>query len=286
MADYRLYPATSGPSSAASDSTSYTMGVEFYVTSAANLTGYWWWCAIGASTAPQVHQLWQVATGTTGSAVGGTTVTSGTRTQGQWNFTALSPPVALTPNQRYRASVTDSSGADWYSATPAGFPVDIVNGPLTAPSTVNATGGIQMGYVISSVPTFPELTTGGNYWMDVQVSDPGGSTTATAGLAAVSVAAAGAVPGLGSLPSAAAVAVAAYPVVSGSAVTATAGLATIAGTAHGGTAAIVVAAGAAGVSVSAHPGSVPVGPSAYALFIGGREPGTATGGNEPFTPAP
>ena len=75
MADYRLYPATNGPGAPASDSTSYTRGVEFYVTADADLTGYWWWCANGAGTAPQVHQLWQVATGTTGSAVAGTTVT-------------------------------------------------------------------------------------------------------------------------------------------------------------------------------------------------------------------
>lgn len=284
MADYRLYPATDGPGAVASDTTSYTMGVEFYVTSNANLTGYWWWCATGGSTAPQVHQLWQVATGTTGSAVGGTTVVSGIRTPGQWNFTALSPPVALTPNQRYRASVTDSSGTNWYSATASGFPADVVNGLLTAPSTANATGGIQMGYVISSVPTYPELTTGGNYWMDVQVSDPGGSTTATAGLAAVAVAAYAPAAGVSALAGSAACAVAAYPSVPAAA--AVAGTAAVSGTAHGTATAIVVTAGTAAVPVSAHPGSVPAAPSNYALFIGGSEPGASVGGEEPFTPAP
>lgn len=184
MADYRIFPATNGPSSPASDTTSYTMGVEFYVTADANLTGFWWWCAPGADTSVKTHQCWQVATGTTGTAVPGTQVNTGTLTQGQWNFTALSPPVPLTPNQRYRASITDlSSGHNWYSATPDGYPADVVDGPLTAPSTVNATGGIQVGYVISSTPTYPELTTGANYWVDVQVSDPGQDAVAHAGLA-------------------------------------------------------------------------------------------------------
>lgn len=286
MADYRLYPATDGPPSVASDTTSYTMGVEFYVTSAANLTGYWWWCATGASTAPQVHQLWQVATGTTGTAVSGTTVTSGTRTQGQWNFTALSPAVGLTPNQRYRASVTDSSGANWYSATASGFPADVVEGLLTAPSTVDATGGIQMGYVISTTPAYPELTTGGNYWMDVQVSDPSGSTTATAATATVAATAYGATAAVSVSAGTAAVTGTAYGPHAAQAVTATAGLAAVSVTARGPAAGVVVTAADARAVTTAYGVTAPGAPSGYATFIGGSEPATFIGGNEPFTPDP
>ena len=172
MATYRIFPSTSGPGSAAGDTTSYTLGSEFYCTSTAVLLGYYWWCATGADTSSKAFQLWSVTTGTTGSAVSGSAVSSGTLTTGTWNYTALATGVVLTSGQRYRASILGTSGANWYSSTSSGFPSDLVNGLLTCPSTTNATGGIQSGYTVSATQVYPQFSVGSNYWIDVLVSDP------------------------------------------------------------------------------------------------------------------
>lgn len=202
MTDYRVFPSAPG-GAVASDGTAYTMGLEFYVTQPMELTGYWWWCATGASTTPVEHGLFTVATATTGTLVSGSAVTSGTLTAGQWNFTALSPAVDLAANTRYRAGAAGGGSGNWYGAVTDAFPADITNGPLVAPSTANAVGGVQNGYVVSSVLAYPEFSIGNGYGVDVQVSDPASSATATAATAGVSVAAPGSPAGIAAQPGAA-----------------------------------------------------------------------------------
>lgn len=196
MTSYRVYPSASG-GSLAIDSTAYTLGVEFYVTQAMQLTGYWWWCAPGASTAPVQHGVFTVVSALTGSLVTGSTATSGTLTQGAWNFTPLSPAVDLTPNQRYRAGASGGGSVNWYGSKGSDFPADIVNGPLVAPSTANAVGGIQGSFNTAVGLTYPKDTAGSSYGVDVQVSDPPTGTVASAGAAAVVAGAQNPVPAVG-----------------------------------------------------------------------------------------
>ena len=104
MTTYRLYPSTNGPSSSAGDTSDYTMGLAFEVTSSGmQLNGYYWWVADGAqSTGAQKFALWEATGEHTGSVVSGSEVTSGTLSLG-WNYVALGSPVSLSQNQEYMA---------------------------------------------------------------------------------------------------------------------------------------------------------------------------------------
>src|SRR4051812_2778500 len=151
---YRLFSAD-GPSSAAGDTTAYTLGVEFYVTvSGLRLFGFWWWCAPGADPSPKSFQLFQCISDVIGTAVDDASAVSGTLTQGVWNYTALGAPVVIAANQRYRAGILGGGPANWYSAVPSAFPADIVNGPLVAPATANALGGLQGSFNTGAVMAY------------------------------------------------------------------------------------------------------------------------------------
>jgi hypothetical protein len=179
---YRLWPSTNGPASPAGDTTVYTLGVEFYATSLVDFTGWWWWCAPGADPAAKTFGLWTVDTAFTGTLVA--TAAGSALTQGTWNYAALSPVLQLTANQRYRAGVLGGgNGANWYGATANGWPVDLANGPLHAPSTANAVGNLQGSYKQAAVLSFPRDTGSSNYWLDVQVMDAAAPPTAARTLA-------------------------------------------------------------------------------------------------------
>lgn len=169
---YRLWPATAGPSAAAADTTAYTLGVEFYVTATGlYLYGFWWWCAPGADTAPKAFQLFSCVSDTVGTPVDHAGTVSGALTAGVWNFAPLPDPVPLVQAQHYRAGILGGGAANWYSATGGGFPADMVNGPLVAPATTAALGGLQGNYVVGSTLAYPRFSAGGNYWIDVLVSE-------------------------------------------------------------------------------------------------------------------
>lgn len=193
MPNYSIWSqATAGMPGVAADTNTTDLGTEFFVTTTTcTLTGYWWWLPAGGATASVTFRLWSVTTSTTGSLVSGSQVSSGTLTAGQWNFTALTPAVTLTQNQRYRASVTYTGAANHYGVTSAYFSSgggasNIVNGSLTCPSGTNATGALQGTFNEPSTAGFPSSSfTSSNYWIDIQVTDSsGGNVTASAGLAA------------------------------------------------------------------------------------------------------
>lgn len=169
---YRLWPATAGPSSAAADTTAYTLGTEFYVTTTGLLLyGFWWWCAPGADTSPKPCQLFQCINDTAGTAVDAGGTVSEVLTADAWNYAPLPAPVPLTVDQHYRAGVQGGGAANWYSATAGGFPADVVNGPLVAPATTAALGGLQGSFVVGGTIAYPRFSGGGNYWVDVSVSE-------------------------------------------------------------------------------------------------------------------
>jgi hypothetical protein len=169
---YRLFVAD-GPSAPAGDSTSYTLGVEFYVTAGGlYLYGFRWWCAPGADASPKPFQLFECVTDIVGTPVDGAEVTSSALTAGAWNYAPLPDPVLLTAGQHYRAGVLGGGSGNWYSAVAAAFTGDVVDGPLVAPSTANALGGLQGSFVTSTVMAYPRFVgNGANYGIDVTVSE-------------------------------------------------------------------------------------------------------------------
>ena len=180
MADFRLFPATSGPDTADIDTGAVNLAVEFYVTSAASLTSIWFWNPQfgNANTTPRVGSLGQVNSASYGTVVSGPhTVMANARNS--WNEFVLDEPFVLTPNQRYRAVVLHPAGrygstaSYWLSGAGSS---GITEGALVGPSNADAVGNDQGAYAYDSAPAFPvDSFKGGNYWTDITVTvvDPG-----------------------------------------------------------------------------------------------------------------
>lgn len=203
MTTYRLFPATSGPSSANSYGGNILTGVNFAVAGGGNwFQGYWLWVASNGNTAATKCALWSVLSSTSGVLVPNSVVTSGTLTQGQWNYVPLATPLQLAPSY-------DSAGAGHGSAYLAAVGVNgnfptttsqfnsgdvhsagITSGPLVAYSgtTGSNPAPYSMAQGVFAVASDPSVTMphqadssgdgGTNFWVDVQVS-----TTAPSGYA-------------------------------------------------------------------------------------------------------
>lgn len=169
MTDYRVWPATNGPDTSGSDGTPINLGLEFYVTSPA-------WCTHArvyrgtADVEPDNLRLYLMESASAGTVLAETLnpVFDGVG----WQEIAFDPPVALTPLQAYKVV---SHNPDHYTATGGywapGGPGEggIVNGILVAPDTNQTAAQATFGY---GPPGFPTGTFGGgNYWVDVVVTD-------------------------------------------------------------------------------------------------------------------
>lgn len=171
MTLYQIWPATSGPGSATVDG-GVDLATEFYVTSAGLVaTGLRFWRADTSIIGSIVGRIYIVTDASSGTPLSGTDVAftlSGTG----WQTATFTAPVALTSGQRYRAVVNfptnySATGAYWSSG---GGAADIVNGPLTAPTIGNATGGDQGSFVVSGSLAYPTNSFNAtNYWIDVNV---------------------------------------------------------------------------------------------------------------------
>jgi hypothetical protein len=179
MATYRLWPATDGPDDPISDLTAYTLGVEFYVTEECDLNAFYFWLPTGGSTTSRTFRLYEITGLNTGDEVADTEVVTGSGgvwTADAWNRFALDAPVALTPDQRYRAGLWMPGAVDLrYSATSnywssgAGA-AGITNGPLEAPQASEATDEDQGQFI--DADDYPSLSfNSANYWIDVEVED-------------------------------------------------------------------------------------------------------------------
>lgn len=172
---YRIFGATNGPVTQDSDSDNYTMGVEFYVTSAAWLTEIRFWAATTVTGSDHAARLYTVIDGSSGTLMSAASTALPSPLQAGWNTATLTTPVALTPNQRYKAAVyftTDNgyTGTGGYWSTGPGA-AGLTTGILVAPSAANATGA-QQGTFSGGTDTYPALQfNSGNYWVDVTVTD-------------------------------------------------------------------------------------------------------------------
>ena len=192
MTTYRLFPSTNGPATAAAASGGWLLGVIFSVTGGMRwLDGYFHWVPGNGDTTARKFALWNRYSTSAQNLVPDSVVTSGTMTQGQWNFVALPNPIQLAPGALYVAAVgwTVTAGIpvtsnQWGSGEP--LAAGIVNGPLTGWSAQSgsnafpaATGNYNLGQglfsnVLGSDPSvnMPDNGSGDdNLWVDVLVDD-------------------------------------------------------------------------------------------------------------------
>lgn len=192
MADFRLWPATNGPATNDTD-VPISCGVEFRVTSGAWAREIRFYRGTTGVTGAVTGQLYTVGGPATGAPVAGTAVTF-TLTGTGWQAASISPPVPLTVGQNYKAVVFfpsnyTATGGYWETGPGVG---GIVNGLLTAPDTVGATAG-QDTFTAGAAITYPTSTFhGGNFWVDVTVTDTGARTATGSGTATIGLSVSGA----------------------------------------------------------------------------------------------
>ena len=181
-----------GPASVSSFSGSFQAGMIFYLRQGGMwFQGYWWWVPNNGDTAPQKFALWNLKStaGATGVLIPGTTVTSGTLTQGAWNFVPLAAPIPLSIGAAATQGGLFCATTAWTAV--AGFPdtnhqfgtgdpfaSGIVNGPLATFGQTSALPNYGAGSTFGTATNDPTVaapvatdSTFDNFWIDIQVSD-------------------------------------------------------------------------------------------------------------------
>jgi hypothetical protein len=177
-ATYRMYAGSTGPTASAADPAAVSVGVEFYVTAAANLTEIRWWQATtGTSTSTRQAALYT----TSNTATPVATATAAAPTGTGWQTLTFATPVALTANTRYKAVVYHPGGQYANTGSYYASGADETNGPLVIPKAANTAGG-QGTYNYATGLSYPASTfQSATYWVDVTVAT-GAAFTASAGL--------------------------------------------------------------------------------------------------------
>jgi hypothetical protein len=191
-ASYRIWPGFPVPQSSAPaiDTGQQTMGTEFSLSESCTLDNIWFYSPPGVTVLPSRCGIWNVSTQT---EVSGTDNSSPS-----WTGAAGSGWVACAytgvtlPAGDYKVAVYYGGGSEFYTESNGYFSANgpgqngVSNGPLTAPNTANATGGIQDTFT-SGAWAYPAAAggTGGQArFVDVEVTPAGGGpVTATLGTA-------------------------------------------------------------------------------------------------------
>ncbi len=177
-ATYRLWPSyPTLPGTASSETIGYTLATEFGLSQPCDLDRIWFYSATGAGALPARCAIWNVAT---------QTVVAGTDNAApSWSGGADSGWVScayggvMLPAGDYKVTVFYAGGTQWYHATTSywggGGPGanGIVNGPLTAPGTSDASAPGQATYNPGSWAyplTYNPSGNGENLWVDVEVT--------------------------------------------------------------------------------------------------------------------
>lgn len=169
MTDYSIWPATNGPLADNPDS-AINLGTQFSVSAQAWVTAIRYFRGT-TNVNPDDVRLWQVDSASAGTSLASATPPAAGSTG--WQDIALATPVELTPGQVYKVAAHMPTH---YVATPNYWTVGaggsgITNGILTAQSNAASTGG-QGTFRVGAAGLFPNSTfNGGNYWIDVIVTD-------------------------------------------------------------------------------------------------------------------
>ncbi len=186
MTVYTLF-GQAGGGALQSDTGGYQFGMQFTLSQPAQLTGVWFYSAAAAAALPWQVACWLVTGGGTGSVVPGTQFTgvswSGAAGTG-WIRYAYASPVTLSASTSYKISVGSTSsapGVNWYSANGSYWVAGgagqsgLTSGIITAPNSAGGDGG-QDTYT-TTPGSYPATSfSGGNYWVDLEVTTSGGGS--------------------------------------------------------------------------------------------------------------
>lgn len=157
-------------------SSGFTLGTQFSVSQAMNLTGIWWYSGPSAAVLPTACCLWDAGTGTQiPGTLNSSPSWSGAAGSG-WVKCSYSGPV-LSSGTNYVVSVFYNGGSvNWYYdlagywTTGAGSS-GLTHGPLSAPNSASAVNGQAVFVASSGSIAFPNTTTGGyDFGVDVEVT--------------------------------------------------------------------------------------------------------------------
>lgn len=190
MTVQRIWPATNGPNTSAADAQPVNAATEFEVTSTAWVTALRYYRGTVSANAANLR-LYRVDSDTTGTVLAEllSPVLSGVG----WQEFAVTP-VPLVIGQRYRVAghfLGEFTATGGYFNPGGPGDAGITNGFLYAPNAASAVGGDQGSFNYDAVPRMPDTSfSGGNYWLDVVVTDvdptapaPSGAGTTTVALA-------------------------------------------------------------------------------------------------------
>jgi hypothetical protein len=174
-ATYRLYPSyPRTPAVINTQTSNYTLGLEFALTAPATLNRIWHYSASGAAVLPSRCGIWSVATQTEVSGSdNGSPSWSGAAGSGYVSCTYSSGPVL--PAGSYKVSTYSTGGSEWFSAqtgywsgTGAGSS-GLANGILSASNEAGSSPG-QSSYATGSWAYPSTDGSGETYWLDVEVT--------------------------------------------------------------------------------------------------------------------
>lgn len=191
MTVYTLFGQAGGGTLATGDGADYTMGMQFTLSTAAALTGIWFYSATGATALPAACCIYQITGTNTGTQVTGTVNNSPTWSAAAgsgWVKVTYPGTTTLTSGLNYRVCVYyGGGGANWYSATGAYWSSGpgsggLTSGIISAPAAASADGGNQDAFISPSPAglNYPNASfNAANYWADVEVTTaaPAASTS-------------------------------------------------------------------------------------------------------------
>jgi hypothetical protein len=185
MTVYTLFGQAATGSSVATDTGTYTMGMQFTLSQRATLTGIWFYSASGANGLPAGCAVYRMTGAGTGAIVAGSENDSpswsGAAGSG-WVKCAYGGGPALTASTVYKVVILKDATSKVYSATSHYWDSGpgasgLTSGIITAPNNAGADGGQDAFANPSASLTYPASSfNASNYWTDVEVTVSAGVT--------------------------------------------------------------------------------------------------------------
>ena len=175
MTVYTLFNQTGGGTDPG-DGSSYTMGMQFTLSTSATLTGIWFYSFSGSGVLPTACAVYHMTGAGAGSIVSGSQNNSPTwsNTAGNgWVKCSYGSGPTLSASTVYKVAVLGTSG--FYSLTShywdsgAGAS-GLTSGIITAPNNAGGDGGQDTFNAGGSLAYPASSFNAGNYWVDVEVT--------------------------------------------------------------------------------------------------------------------